>query len=121
MRIAGFTFGLCIWGALAVLPIGPAHADDREPPPNVARCDSIQQLEEEYPDSHFTKLSPAETTAMLNAAPDPSNEMVVFYSVPFPKDPSVTVVHAYSANGCWLGAVQLPADKFEQIIHGDTL
>ena len=58
---------------------------------------------------------------MVSATEDPSNEMVIFYSVPFPKDPAYTVVHAYSVKGCWLGAVQLPSDKFEKIIHGDTL
>jgi hypothetical protein len=47
--------------------------------------------------------------------------MVVFYAVPFPKDPHIEVVHGYTINGCWAGAMQLPADVFEEIIHGGAI
>ena len=108
-------------GAFTLVNSRQAHADDREPPANVTRCDSIEQLEEDYPKSHFTKPSPDETTAFINKYPDPANKMVIFYVVPYPKDPHVAVVHGYTINGCWAGAWQLPADAFEQVIHSGAL
>jgi hypothetical protein len=101
--------------------IRPSYADDPQPPANVSRCDSIEQLEEAYPNSHFTKLSPDETTAFINKFPDPANKMVVFFAVPFPKDPRIMVIHGYTINGCWVGAMQLPVDAFEQIIRGGEI
>lgn len=106
---------------LALYLGGSALADDREPPPNVIRCDSIEQLKEDYPDSHFTKLSPDETTAFMNKFPDPANEMFVFYAVPFPPDPHLMVIHGYTIKGCWAGATQIPADEFEKVIHGGEI
>jgi hypothetical protein len=98
-----------------------ASADDREPPANVTKCDSIEQLEEAYPRSRFTKLSPDETTAFINKFPDLANERVLFYAVLFPKDPNIMVIHSYTINGCWAGAMKLPVDAFELVIHGGEI
>lgn len=106
---------------LAALMGDSALAADREPPASVTRCDSIEQLQEDYPDAHFTKLSPDETTAFMNKFHDPANEMVIFYSVPFPPDPHFTVIHGYTIKGCWAGATQIPADEFEKVIHGGEI
>jgi hypothetical protein len=43
-------------GLLALAYPRPANADDREPPANITKCDSIEELEEAYPNSHFTTV-----------------------------------------------------------------
>ena len=43
------------------------------------------------------------------------------YAVPMPAHPDTTVIHAYSAKGCWIGAAQLPNDKFDTIVNGSPL
>lgn len=105
--------------ALAWLYSAPAHADEPQTPPGVERCDSIEQLEEQYPQSTFTKLSPEEIKRVLDKMGSPEGAPVeTAYSVPFPPDPHMVVLHAYNAKGCWIGAAQMPYDAFEHLVRG---
>lgn len=93
-----------------------AHATDMSPLPKSQTCDAVEALEADYPDSKFTRLSD-EQFARVN----PPAGAATAYSVAYPHDPHLIVIHMYDHRGCWMAAAQVSADRFYALIEGGSI